>query len=158
MTEMMYVRLLLRKLGAEDTSTSLKSFFSIYRNLFTRLAAEERLQSPDAEYPSFGYSTWPWAAVDPVGEGRSARDFYTVWINFATAKDFTWFEQWNISEAPDRRVRRYAIQFIQHLYGVRWIYIRLMEKDNKKARDDARRDYNDTVRVRAPLSLLCILS
>lgn len=23
-----------------------------------------------------------------------------------------------------------------------------MEKDNKKARDDARRDYNDTIRVR----------
>lgn len=104
------------------------SFFSIYRNLFARLAAEEGLISSDVEYPSLGYSTWGWAAVDSGGGDHTARTFYTVWINFATAKDFTWFEQWNTSEAPDRRVRR------------------LMEKDNKKAREDARRDYNDTVR------------
>lgn len=30
---------------------------------------------------------------------------------------------------------------------VHYSYSRLMEKDNKKARDDARKDYNDTVRV-----------
>ncbi|KAK7454544.1 hypothetical protein VKT23_011298 [Stygiomarasmius scandens] len=37
-------------------------------------------------------------------------------------------DQWNPAEGPDRRVRR------------------LMEKENKKAREDARRDYNDTIR------------
>lgn len=31
-----------------------------------------------------------------------------------------------------------------------------MEKDNKKARDDARRDYNDTVRVSKTLPSCCI--
>lgn len=41
-----------------------------------------------------------------------------------------------------------------YLYDIRYyIYIRLMEKDNKKAREDARRDYNDTVRVRIRLPL-----
>jgi DnaJ homolog subfamily A member 5 len=90
------------------TDIPLKSFFSIYRNLFARLAAEENLLSLDVEYPSFGYSTSSWVAVDGTG-GQAARNFYTVWINFATAKDFTWFEQWNTSEAPDRRVRRYVI-------------------------------------------------
>jgi hypothetical protein len=48
---------------------------------------------------------------------------------------------------------------IQSAYwcGIRHhIYIRLMEKDNKKARDDARRDYNDTVRVCISSQLLRI--
>ena len=85
--------------------------------------------------------------MDTAGEGQAARDFYTVWMNFATAKDFTWFEQWNTSEAPDRRVRRYILRIFVSYDTMSYIYIRLMEKDNKKARDDARRDYNDTVRV-----------
>ncbi|KAF5382061.1 hypothetical protein D9615_004223 [Tricholomella constricta] len=106
------------------------SFFTLYRNLFERLRAEEAMFSADADFPSFGYSTWPWAAVDKNDdhEHEAARLFYAAWVNFATAKDFIWSEQWNLAEAPDRRVRR------------------LMEKDNKKARDDARRDYNDTIR------------
>ncbi|KAG5646097.1 hypothetical protein DXG03_004336 [Asterophora parasitica] len=104
------------------------SFFSLYRNLFERLRAEETMFSADADFPSFGYSTWSWAAVDKNNDREAVRHFYTAWTNFATAKDFTWSEQWNLAEGPDRRVRR------------------LMEKDNKKARDDARREYNDTVR------------
>ncbi|RDB30998.1 DnaJ subfamily C member 21 [Hypsizygus marmoreus] len=102
-------------------------FFTLYRNLFDRLGAEEAMFSSDIEFPSFGHATWPWAAAGKE-EIRAARHFYAVWMNFATAKDFSWSDQWNIAEAPDRRVRR------------------LMEKDNKKARDDARREYNDTVR------------
>ncbi|KIK63210.1 hypothetical protein GYMLUDRAFT_41536 [Collybiopsis luxurians FD-317 M1] len=104
-------------------------FFAIYRNLFARLEAEEKLASDDQVHlPSFGYSHWPWAPKNKGEEATAARTFYNAWINFTTAKDFAWSDSWNISEAPDRRVRR------------------LMEKDNKKARDDARRDFNDTVR------------
>ncbi|KAH7912019.1 DnaJ-domain-containing protein [Hygrophoropsis aurantiaca] len=99
------------------------SFFTLYRNLFSRLAQEESAIS-EIEYPSFGYSTWTWAATTKQSE--AARLFYNAWINFSTTKEFTWMEQWNIAEAPDRRVRR--------------------QKDNKKARDDARKDYNDTIR------------
>ncbi|KAJ7284825.1 hypothetical protein C8J57DRAFT_701487 [Mycena rebaudengoi] len=102
-----------------------QSFFTIYRSLFARLQAEEALLA-DVEYPSFGYSGWTWAP--PGRDEDGARTFYSAWMNFATAKDFAWTDQWNLSEAPDRRVRR------------------LMEKDNKKAREDARREYNDTVR------------
>ncbi|KAG6816205.1 hypothetical protein H0H87_007754 [Tephrocybe sp. NHM501043] len=103
------------------------SFFTLYRNLFDRLGAEEAMFSADIDYPSFGFSTWSWARQDK-GDNQQARLFYTAWTNFATAKDFTWSDQWNITEAPDRRVKR------------------LMEKDNKKARDDSRREYNDTIR------------
>ncbi|KAK0495324.1 DnaJ domain-containing protein [Armillaria luteobubalina] len=79
----------------------------------------------------FDATIWSGFADDDSVEGEdlpAARTFYNVWINFVTNKDFSWCDQWNLAEAPDRRVRR------------------LMEKDNKKARDDARRDYNDTVR------------
>jgi len=37
-------------------------------------------------------------------------------------------DRWNVAEAPERRARR------------------LMEKDNKKSRETARKEYNDTVR------------
>ncbi|OAX36226.1 DnaJ-domain-containing protein [Rhizopogon vinicolor AM-OR11-026] len=102
------------------------SFFTMYRNLFTRLAQEENLIS-EIEYPYFGDASWPWTAPKTANQ-PAARDFYNAWLNFATLKDFIWMEQWNLSEAPDRRVRR------------------LMERDNKKARDDARKDYNETIR------------
>ncbi|KAF7967481.1 hypothetical protein HWV62_34087 [Athelia sp. TMB] len=103
------------------------SFFAIYRNLFSRLAHDEAHIS-DIDYPAFGDSNWPWAGATRADSEQTARTFYNAWTNFATAKDFNWMEQWNLLEAPDRRVRR------------------LMEKDNKKARDDARKEYNDTVR------------
>lgn len=30
-------------------------------------------------------------------------------MNFSTEKDFAWMDQWNLSEAPDRRVRRCGV-------------------------------------------------
>ncbi|KAI6104794.1 DnaJ-domain-containing protein [Pisolithus thermaeus] len=100
-------------------------FFTLYRNLFSRLAQEENFVDA-LEYPSFGYSTWTWVSSERPSE--AARHFYNAWTNFSTMKEFTWMEKYNITEAPDRRIRR------------------LMEKENKKARDDARREYNETVR------------
>lgn len=103
-------------------------FFTIYRNLFDRLAKEEQL-SKTVVFPSFGYSTWDWTAKNKEQPSQAARHFYNFWLNFTTDKEFAWSDQWNVSEAPDRQVRR------------------LMEKDNKKARDSARKDYNETVKA-----------
>lgn len=104
-------------------------FFTIYRNLFDRLAREEQLSST-VEFPSFGYSTWDWAAPSKEGPTQAvARHFYSFWLNFFTDKEFAWSDQWNVLEAPDRQVRR------------------LMEKDNKKVRDGARKEYNETVKA-----------
>ncbi|KAF8638701.1 hypothetical protein AX17_001996 [Amanita inopinata Kibby_2008] len=103
-------------------------FFSIYHNLFARLAVEETCFSEDILYPSFGSATSPWTNSSDGRDAESAKPFYTIWMNFATAKDFSWCDRWNLGDAPDRRVRR------------------LMEKENKKAHDEARREYNDTVR------------
>ncbi|KAL1745730.1 hypothetical protein HDZ31DRAFT_35786 [Schizophyllum fasciatum] len=110
--------------GFEDESNG---FYATYRNLFARLAAEEAMFEPGVAYPSFGTPATPWAAPKSSGE-QDARSFYTVWMNFVTAKDFAWAEAWNINEAPDRHIRR------------------MMEKDNKKARDYGRREYNETIR------------
>ena len=66
---------------------------------------------PDVTYPSFGYSNAPWATAKSSGE-PDVRSFYTAWTNFATAKDFAWADQWNLNEAPDRRVRRYVNLFL----------------------------------------------
>ncbi|OJT13882.1 DnaJ subfamily C member 21 -like protein [Trametes pubescens] len=103
------------------------SFFTIYRNLFDRLAHDEKAHT-DVPLPSFGTSTWPWLPPSRDEQDQCARTFYNYWTNFVTNKEFEWADQWNLAEAPDRRVRR------------------LMERDNKKARDDARKEYNDTVR------------
>jgi DnaJ homolog subfamily A member 5 len=80
-----------------------QSFFTIYRNLFGRLAHEEK-QLSGTTFPSFGLSTWPWATAS--SEQESAKIFYNAWINFVTSKDFSWVDAWNTSEASDRRVRR----------------------------------------------------
>ncbi|KAH7884590.1 DnaJ-domain-containing protein [Phlebopus sp. FC_14] len=109
--------------SAPDDSAN--GFFTLYRNLFARLAQEENMIS-EIEYPSFGYSTWSWTS--PTAPSESARNFYNAWLNFSTMKDFIWMEHYNTTDAPDRRIRR------------------LMEKENKKARDDARKEYNETIR------------
>lgn len=84
---------------------SLQGFFTIYRNLFDRLAKEEHLSSTGA-FPSFGYSTWDWAASSKELPSQAARHFYNFWLNFTTDKEFAWSDQWNVTEAPDRQVRR----------------------------------------------------
>ncbi|PCH42611.1 DnaJ-domain-containing protein [Wolfiporia cocos MD-104 SS10] len=103
-------------------------FFTIYRNLFDRLAAEESQWVNNVPFPSFGDSTWPWVPVSKSEQARAARTFYNYWMNFASYKDFSWEDKWNIMEAPDRRIRRQ------------------MERENNRAREDARKEYNETVR------------
>lgn len=118
----------------------------MYNNFFRRLAFEEQQHSLEDDYPLFGLSTWTW-----TGEtvGTAARKFYNVWTSFSTVKDFAWVELWNASEAPDRRVRRFALGLIpqSRCCKITNDSIRLMEKDNRKVRDDARKEYNETVRV-----------
>ncbi|KAI1332246.1 DnaJ domain-containing protein [Xylariaceae sp. FL0255] len=98
------------------------SFFTVLRETFDRLAAAELVAAVDhtrLEYPTFGESR----DGDAV-----AKAFYSRWANFSTGLSFSWKDKWRLSDAPDRRIRR------------------LMEKENKKLRDDAIRDFNDAVR------------
>lgn len=118
-------------------------FYYLVGSLFNRLASEEinhgRYQnipkydtyqdnSPQVNvlddnvllYPRFGNS-----GSDYAGQ---VRDFYNVWSSFQTVKSFHWKDEYRLSTAADRKTRR------------------LMEKENKKFRDAARKEYNEIIR------------
>lgn len=108
-----------------DFSDSSTGFFGGLREQFAQLALEERLacQWEDQEivdYPSFGARDDEFETV--------VRPFYAAWTGFSTRKSFAWKDAYRYSEAPDRRVRR------------------LMEKENRRLRDEAIREFNDAVR------------
>lgn len=100
-------------------------FYGIARETFEHLALEEEAAS-DADgtdcpdLPTFGVSDDSYNNV--------VKPFYSSWTSFSTCKSFSWKDKYRLSDAPDRRVRR------------------MMEKENKKLREDAIREFNDTVR------------
>lgn len=112
-----------------------KGFFTVYRNLFALLASDEALHSErPLDYPSFGDSATPYAPPKDASRaekdaGTWARDFYVVWGEFASEKKFEWVAKWDVERGSDRQMRR------------------LMERDNKKIRDDYKREYSEAVRV-----------
>ncbi|KAK3346222.1 hypothetical protein B0T25DRAFT_462365 [Lasiosphaeria hispida] len=99
-------------------------FFGILNAFFDQLASEEAAACEwdggvPADYPPFG------DAKD--GYDSVAKPFYVMWSGFATKKSFSWKDKYRLAEAPDRRVRR------------------LMEKENKKFREEGIREFNDAV-------------
>ncbi|KAM3550101.1 hypothetical protein MY1884_008413 [Beauveria asiatica] len=100
-------------------------FFSIARETFEHLALEEEAaaaqENVDAiDYASFGQSEDTYEEV--------VKPFYASWAGFATKKTFSWKDKYRLSDAPERQVRR------------------LMDKENKKLREDAARGFNEAVR------------
>jgi DnaJ family protein A protein 5 len=57
------------------------------------------------------------------------KPFYNSWTGFSTRKSYAWVDKYRMSDADDRRMRR------------------AIEKENKKFRDDAIREFNDAVRM-----------
>ncbi|KAL2261690.1 hypothetical protein VTK26DRAFT_3619 [Humicola hyalothermophila] len=103
---------------------SQRGFFGILSEFFDKLAAEETAASERAgltptEYPPFGSAKDDYNTV--------AKPFYNAWSGFSTKKSFSWRDKYRLQDAPDRRVRR------------------LMEKENKKVRDECIREFNDAV-------------
>lgn len=76
----------------------------------------------DSKYPfySFGCESSDQAEVF---------QFYTQWSCFVTQLSFSWEDEYNTLEAPNRLVKR------------------AMEKDNKKRRDAGRKKYMETIRA-----------
>ncbi|KAA8566373.1 hypothetical protein EYC84_008949 [Monilinia fructicola] len=100
-------------------------FFGILRETFATLAKEENAASDwdgleRVDYPDFG-------SADDDYEGV-VKTFYRSWVNFTTQKSFSWKDLYRTSDAPDRATRR------------------LIEKENKRSRDDAKAEFNDAVR------------
>ena len=119
------MRMFARFNGRADFTDSANGFFSVLRDTFDTLAKEETIACEWAglepiDYPSFGHSISKYEDV--------VRPFYTIWNGFSTKKTFSWKEVYRLTDAPDRRVRR------------------LMEKENKRLRDEGIREFNETVR------------
>lgn len=112
----------------QNTTDGPDGIYQIASSIFTRLAQEEAeavfdqgLDGQFAELPKFGDSMSNWV--------RETKPFYDSWLGFASKKTFAWYDQYRLRDAPDRRTRR------------------LMESQNQKARDAARKEFNETVRT-----------
>ena len=119
------VRMFSKFNGKMDFSDSSTGFYSVLRDTFAVLAREEEIacEWEDLDpvfYPPFGHANDDYDTV--------VKPFYAVWNGFATKKTFSWKDVYRYPDAPDRRVRR------------------LMEKENKRLRDEGIREFNDAVR------------
>lgn len=102
-----------------------KGFYSVYKEVFNTIAAEDSEfysdMDSDFEIPNFGKSNSSFEDV--------VHPFYSYWQSYSTKKSYTWLNIYDIREAPNRKI------------------VRLMEKDNKKVRDKAKKDRNEEVRA-----------
>ncbi|XP_014355689.2 dnaJ homolog subfamily C member 21 [Papilio machaon] len=100
-----------------------QGFYGVYSEVFSKLASEETdfLDDPEdvAQIPKFGNSTTPYEEV---------HEFYAFWMAFSTNKSYVWLDQYEISQGDNRRV------------------IKLMEKENNKIRQKARKERNEEIR------------
>ena len=101
----------------------MKGFYSVYRDMFATLAEEDRQFYPeDIVIPEFGDSA---SNYDEV-----VAPFYSFWLSYCTPRSFVWCEKHDTREAGDRYVRR------------------IMEKENKKLIDKAKKERNEEIRVK----------
>lgn len=101
-----------------------KGFYAVYREVFRVIAQEDYTFMDDKdkehEHPEFGNSKSLYEEV--------VAPFYGFWESYCTAKSYVWVEKYDTREAPDRRCRR------------------MMEAENKKLRDAAKKNRNEEVR------------
>ena len=98
-------------------------FYAIYSNVFRIIAQEgsEFATNTDLEVPEFGTSLSNYEEV--------VQPFYAHWQSYSTLKSYVWLDKYDLREAQNRKVQR------------------LMEKDNKKIRDNAKKERNEEVRA-----------
>ncbi|RMZ91810.1 hypothetical protein DV736_g944, partial [Chaetothyriales sp. CBS 134916] len=118
-------KLMIRFNGKLEFSDAPSGFFGGLNDFFKKLAKEESIacqwddQDP-LDYPDFGSKDDDYNYV--------VRPFYATWTGFVTQKSYAWKDQYRLADAPDRRIRR------------------LMEKENRKLREEAIQEFNDSVR------------
>ncbi|RMD42083.1 hypothetical protein DV735_g3029, partial [Chaetothyriales sp. CBS 134920] len=118
-------KLMLKFNGKLEFSDGPTGFFGGLNEFFNQLAKEESIacqwddQDP-LDYPPFGSVDDDYSDI--------VRPFYAAWTGFATQKSYAWKDKYRLTDAPDRRIRR------------------LMEKENRKLREEAIQEFNDSVR------------
>lgn len=99
-------------------------FYTVYRKVFEQISKEDIAhmdsKSDYDEIPPFGTSTSDYE--DIVGP------FYAYWSSYTTKKSYVWLDPYNIREATNGRV------------------LKLIEKENKKVRQKAKKERNEEVR------------
>ncbi|CAH6722334.1 j protein Jjj1p [[Candida] jaroonii] len=108
------------RLASEEINHGRQQGIKEYENFQDNAPNVNALDDSVLMFPKFGTSSTTYAT--------DVRNFYNVWSSFQTCKTFSWKDEYRISQAPDRKTRR------------------LMEKENKKFRDNARKEFNETVR------------
>jgi len=110
--------------GFEDSPSG---FYTVFRELFEKVVAEEALYAGEAAADSygkppggFGTSTSPHAEV---------RAFYNFWGTYSSKMTFVWADAHNPNSAPSRQVRR------------------AMEKENESARRAAKKERTEALRA-----------
>ena len=103
-----------------------EGFYSVYSWVFKKLYEEDEPYRDEEQIsvcPEFG-------TADLLYED-GVKDFYSYWQNYCTLKSYVWHEKYDVRQAANRPT------------------LRLMEKENKKLRDAARRNRNEEVRALA---------
>ncbi|GAA5910495.1 hypothetical protein JCM8208_007623 [Rhodotorula glutinis] len=103
--------------GFDESPTG---FYNTFATLFSLLGGEETSWSSPHLYPAFGTKQSP---------SDDVRAFYSAWINFATEKDFSWKDSYKVDDDMPRWQRRE------------------IDKENSRARNAAKREYNEAVRA-----------
>lgn len=101
-----------------------KGFYTVFRDVFRNISQEDEPYlegESDYEVPDFGDST---SSYD-----NTVKLFYSYWLGYCTKKSFVWKEKYDLRQAPNRPTQR------------------LMEKENKKSRDTAKKKRNEEVRA-----------
>uniref|UniRef100_A0A023F7B1 DnaJ homolog subfamily C member 21 n=1 Tax=Triatoma infestans TaxID=30076 RepID=A0A023F7B1_TRIIF len=102
-----------------------RSFYAVYSEVFNKISAEDTefdiSADSDFEIPEFGNSKSSYEKI--------VHPFYSYWQSYSTKKTYSWLDKYDIRDAPNRRV------------------LRLMEKENKKIKDKARKERNEEVRA-----------
>lgn len=106
--------------GYEDNENG---FYTVYRTVFEKITKED-IEFMDGkkefyEIPSFGNSQTDYEKV---------AEFYIFWSNYMTKKSYVWLDPYNIKDIRDRR------------------YFKLIEKENKKVRQQAKKERNEEIR------------
>ncbi len=97
-----------------------EGFYAVYRKVFETLEEEDEEFADDGvEYPNFG---------DAASADEDWLEFYAFFLAYSTPRSYSWLDKYDTRQAENRRISR------------------LMEKDNKKIRDAAKKERNELVR------------
>ncbi|KAJ9644863.1 hypothetical protein H2204_001325 [Knufia peltigerae] len=119
------MKLMMKFNGRLDFTDAPSGFYGGLNDFFNQLAKEEDIA---CQWEGQDYMDYPEFGLKDDHYEDTVRPFYASWNGFATRKSYSWKDQYKLSDAPDRRIRR------------------LMEKENKKIREDAIQEYNEAVR------------